>query len=507
MSIRDLNRSRKVYSFFRVAPRALPSSTSGTSGTELLTYSTIAALQAQSVTDFSSGELVYVQSVRDFFVLETTLMSGTLDSIQNIAALNNLGVWYRLGLGGNFWKNQTTWYINSDSGSDENPGSQGQPLASIDELVRRFLGLVKITSDYTINLTSTTSSIANTMGMNIDFDGGSVLFQGYPALQTNLGTIVSLSGAVNYSANTSGSAPWTTLSSANTAFFSSSVLARNCDLLYASASTETPVLGWAVGGQVVGNTANVFTTATTLTSSAGRTLWKSSVPTINTPGIIARGFGDVIFDKVKIGVSTSANVVLGGADPAAITLRLSSFESASPELAGGNIFLDRSRVRSTSGSIFVHNNTKIYGSGSAFTSPSKQINLRDSYTELGSSVIADSSIVVRGGKLILSVPLASGCVLLGSSSVEVQSNSIVDVRNLIMTMSTMNGSADTTHVMVTGQNCTVFYDSSNTPKANNVTINNGYAESFTWSQMPYQEIGTNTLVASGSLKSLLNPTD
>jgi hypothetical protein len=508
MAIRDQNRSRKVYSFFRIAPSQLPTQTGNT---DLLIFPSIGALQAQSVTSYESGMLAFVQTIRDYFFIEKTVNTGSTDSIQTLDALNYEGVWHRMGLGGSYWKNQRTWYVNSESGDDQNLGSSDKPIKTIDELYRRLLGVTKIGSSYTINLMSVTSSITNNLGLNIELDGGSVTFQGYPQLMTDLGTITALSGAVDYSAATSGSAPYISVSGALTTAFASSSLVADNNLLYVSSSTGVSVIGWALDGFNGSGGSRMFMTPTLLSNSvgAGKKLFKSSTPVINTPGVIARGWGNLYFNSLTLGVSTSTGITIGGAEPAAITLSLSSIESQLPVVAGGSIFLDRSRIRSTSGSVLFNNQTRLYGSGSGFVLPNKNLNIRDSHVELGSSVFANCQIVTRDSRIIMSVPLASGCALLRSSTIEVQSDSVVDVRNLIMTMSisgTVAGT-DSSHVTVTGQNCTVFYDSTNLPKANNITINNGYAQEFRWSDMPYQEIGTNTLVASGSLKSILNPTD
>jgi hypothetical protein len=219
---------------------------------------------------------------------------------------------------------------------------------------------------------------------------------------------------------------------------------------------------------------------------------------LNSPGVVAKGRGRVIFNNLSLGVSGNTSVVVASDDPATVQFILSSISSKATEFAGGNITLDRSRVRSTSGSIEIHNKTRMFASASGFTTQTRQnTNVRDSMLELGSTPLWNTQLFVKSSRLTLATLAASGSALC-SSSLEVQSDSVVDVRNLISSKSIGNP------VTVTGQNVTVFFDDANTPKADNVVVNNGVVPvSMTWSGASYVDLGRDTRVVSGSLQNVL----
>jgi len=480
MAIQDQNRSRKVYSFFRAAPVPLPV----TGETDLLFFNNIGELSAYDANALSSGKMAFVRSVRDYFFIEKLVNSGSTDSVQDIQANGFAGVWHRMGLGGPYWKNQRFWWIDAETGNDENLGAFDVPLKTLDELVRRLFGVQKIRSDYTVILTSVTRSIDNTYGLDVEFDGGSIIFQGAPKFSASIGTIGSIAGDVNYA---SARGP--------TVFFDGTGSVGN-NLLYASGSGGATVIGWALDG----DDGAVYTTA--FTGAVGSQLYQAASPRINTPGFMSRGQGRLVLSGVLLGVSGNSGLVVGGDASAPITFMLSSMESNSPELAGGFVTFDRSRLRSTSGSILIHNETRVYGSGSGFVTPRQQINLRDCHFEQGASSFWNSAVQVRKSQVVLSIVGVSGSALM-SSTLEVQSDSQIDVRNLIA--SKTNGLP--WPLLVTGQDVSVFYDDVNTPKANSIAVNNGFAQNFTWAQMPYLDMMRNTKIVSGALQSILGGGD
>lgn len=440
---------------------------------------------SQDVSNLESGVLAYVQSIRDFFVIERVVNSGSLDSIQDVQAYAFGGVWHRLGLGAGYWKNQRFWYINAENGFDENLGAYDAPLKTLDELVRRLFGIAKIRSDYVVTLTSVTQSIVNALGLDLEFDGGSVTFQGTPKFSASIGTISSVAGDINYAGATTP-----------TIFFNGTGSIDN-DLLYASSSLlGASALGWALDGQP----GAIYTTA--FTGSVGTDLYQASTAIINTPGFMSRGQGRLILSGVRLGSSGNSRVVVGGDESAPMTFILSSLESNSPEIAGGFITFDRSRIRSTSGSILIGNGARVYGTGSAIITPAQQVNIRDSHVEMGAWSLWNSRAVARKSQLIMSIPLASGCALV-SSSLEVQSDSTVDVRNLIASRST----GISWPVLVTGQDISVFFNDGQAPKADNIAVNNGWMQNYTWAQMPYFDMMRNTKIVSGALQSVLGGGD
>ena len=481
MAIQDQNRSRKVYSFFRAAPVPLPV----TGEADVLIFPNIGAMSAFDVSKLDSGRLAFVKSVRDYFFIEKLVNSGSTDSIQDVQANAFAGVWHRMGLGGGYWKNQRFWWIDSELGTDENLGAFDAPLKTLDELVRRLFGVAKIRSDYTVTLMSVTQSIANTFGLDVEFDGGSITFQGAPKFSASIGTIGSVAGDVDYALN-----------QGPTVFFNGTGSVSN-HLLYASASGGASVIGWAIDGEA----GAVYTTAFA-TGSSGDQLYQAASPMINTPGFMSRGQGRLILSGVRLGVSGNTGLVVGGDASAPITFILSSIESNAVDIAGGFITLDRSLVRSRSGSIVVHNETRLYGTGSGFVTPRQQINIRDAHVEQGSCVFWNSALQVRKSQLIMSVVGASGSALM-SSTLEVQSDAQVDVRNLIASRT----AGLSWPLIVTGQDVSVFYNDSQIPKADNIAINNGFALNTPWSTMPYFDMMRNTKIVSGALQSVLGGGD
>lgn len=473
MAIQDQNRSRKVYSFFRSAPVPLPTTTGDA---EMLIFANIGAMSSYNVSGIETGRLAFVNSVRDYFFIEKTINSGSTDSIQDVQASAFGGVWHRMGLGGCYWKNQRSWWINAEDGSDENLGSVDAPIKTLDELVRRLTSTTKIRSDYVVTLTSVTQSITNTFGLDVEFDGGSITFCGAPRFSASLGTITALSGDIDYS-----------LSDVPGIYFNGTGSAGN-NLLYSSGSSGKSVIGWALAG----NAGTIFTTA--FTGALGTGLFQASSPIINSPGIITRGRGSMIISGTRLGVSGSAHVVIGAADSAPISFVVSSVESNWVDFVGGSLVFDRSRIMSTSGSITIGNQTRMFGTGSGFTTPRQQINVNDSRLEHGSTVFWNSDVNVKSSQLILSTIGSSGSAL-ASSSLNVQSDSVVDVRNMISTRSLEYP------VKVTGQNCTVFYDTSQLPKADPVAVNNGHMQNFTWATLPWQDLMRDTKIVSGALNN------
>jgi hypothetical protein len=434
--------------------------------------------------NLESGRMAFVNSVRDYYFIERTVNSGSTDSIQDVQAPALAGVWHRMSLGGGYWKNQLFWWIDSESGNDENLGAQDVPLKTLDELVRRLFGIEKIRSDYVVNLTSVTQSITNTFGLDIEFDGGSITFQGTPKFSASLGTITVKSGAVNY---TQGTVP---------AVYGGFVGSALEGPLYTSAGGGYDFLGWPLDGE----SGAFYTTA--FTGTVGNQLYEASIPTINTPGIISRGLGRLILNDVRLGISGNSFIGIAGEPGARITFINSTIGSNSPDFVGGLITFDKSRVRSQLGSISVRGDAQIYGSGSGWVTPRQQINLRDCHLELASTVFCNSALQVRKSQIILGIAGASGSALM-SSTLEVQSDSQVDVRNMIATRSLdLTGS-----VLVTGQDISIFYNEASLPKADNIIINNGVTANTTWATMPYQDLMRNTKIVSGALQSVLGGGD
>ena len=451
----------------------------------MLIFPNIGAMSAYDVSKLDSGRLAFVKSVRDYFFIEKLVNSGSTDSIQDVQANAFAGVWHRMGLGGGYWKNQRFWWIDSELGTDENLGAADAPLKTLDELVRRLFGVAKLRSDYTVTLMSVTQSISNTFGLDVEFDGGSITFVGSPKFSASLASVGSLVGDVDYALN-----------QGPTIFFNGTGSVSN-HLLYASSSGGASVLGWALDGEA----GAVYTTAFA-TGSAGDQLYQAASPKINTPGFMSRGQGRLILSGVRLGVSGNAGLVVGGDASAPITFVLSSMESNSPEIAGGMVTFDRSRLRSESGSILIHGEARVYGTGSGIVTPRQQVNIRDAHFEQGSFVVWNSAVQVRKSQVILSIVGASGSALM-SSTLEAQSDSSIDVRNLIASRT----SGLPWPILVTGQDISVFFNDAQLPKADSIAVNNGFQQNYTWTQMPFFDMMRNTKIVSGALQSVLGGGD
>lgn len=436
--------------------------------------------------------MAYVNTVRDYFMLEKTVNTSSYEYTQTVESDDSLVVWHRLLLGTNYWKNQLNWTVDFTNGSDENLGSTDKPLLSLNELHRRLIGGGgRLRFNYVVNLKPSITEYTSDYAIDVELDGGSLTF--VSALSeslsvTSLGTISALSGSVNY---TSGTAP---------RIFFVGTGSVNHDYLISRSGNSYTNLGWAMAGE----TGSINTTAFA-SGTVGHTLISASPTTIITSHITARGRGSLIFSGVAITADypNYAPLNINGDQSAQILFSQCSLESPFLEISGGRVAVNRSRLYSTSGSLSITNGAKVSMIESGMvTANRKQINIRDSRLEMGSSVIWNSLPKVRSSQVIMSIANYSGSALM-SSTLDVQSNSQVDVRNLIASQT--NGIA--WPVVVTGQNVSVFFDDSSQPKANNVSVNNGVIQNLTWAGMPYQDTVRATLIASGVIQSTLNPRD
>jgi hypothetical protein len=97
---------------------------------------TLAGLSAATMND---GTQVYVATLRDRFELQTSTLTATATTV--IAALGAATKrWVRMNLGSAVWAAQTTWEVNTTTGSDEAAGAALTPLLTVSELSRRIAG-------------------------------------------------------------------------------------------------------------------------------------------------------------------------------------------------------------------------------------------------------------------------------------------------------------------------------------------------------------------------------
>src|SRR4051812_34624685 len=101
-------------------------------------WANLAAIKAVDTTNLSNGIEVFIESVKDKYVLEIASTS-TVDDIVTVQPSTGPGRWVRQLQSSNEWLIQSTWYINSVSGNDENNGAtSGTALKTHGEFRRRI---------------------------------------------------------------------------------------------------------------------------------------------------------------------------------------------------------------------------------------------------------------------------------------------------------------------------------------------------------------------------------
>lgn len=470
MTLRDRTRGRRTYSFFRSPP--VPVATLASE--ETLKFDNLSALGAQSTTDLVDGEFAYVGTVRDFFMLQKTITSGSASTAERVVGTGG-GMWHRLSLTEPYWRNQTTWFINADVGSDENLGAVDSPIKTHDELVRRIFGTGKIRSDYTVNLTSLTASVAANYAIDLELEGGSVTYVGRPGfIHIAIGMVSSSQGAVNYAL---GDVP----------HVEAPDLAGPETFLHASSSTGFHFVGLVASGSV----GQVFPTAFT-SSFVGQELYESTCPSLATSLVTIRGQGAVEFRLIDLGASE-----LNSAPGCRLRLIQSRLHASGVSLVGGRIELDQSLVIAESGSISITDRAEVVADRSLFQTRTQKIFVRDdSHLETGATTFWSSSIEVQSSRMVASIPGTSGSAMVASNLVML-SDSDVDARNMISS-GTVPAAGP---FIVRGQSVNLFFNEATPPTGNPVSINNGINTSLSWSQMPWNDMLRNVRAVSGSLQN------
>jgi len=126
-------------------------------------FPSIAALAAFPVVGVEEGEVAYVESLRDQFVLRQE-PTAEADGIAIVAANDGLQerrLWQRLNVAHPSWRMQTAWFI-STAGSDENGGLTSlTPLKTDQELARRWGVRPVLTVPTTVTYAQTPTGITN----------------------------------------------------------------------------------------------------------------------------------------------------------------------------------------------------------------------------------------------------------------------------------------------------------------------------------------------------------
>lgn len=186
MPIRDLTRSRKVYSFYRQQPVLAPTPVVQKSGDDLLYFDTTHDLGNLDDTNpqLPDGKIAYVKSVRDYYVYHFGVPEGRyVDGIENvpvnggtIGSYTTGPTWIRTGWGAEAWRSQKVWYIDPVNGEDNNNGGSagvGWALRTFDELSRRLL-VLPLRDLYQVNVVVpyATASVECRYGLDINCESG-----------------------------------------------------------------------------------------------------------------------------------------------------------------------------------------------------------------------------------------------------------------------------------------------------------------------------------------------
>lgn len=110
----------------------------GPAGTEIIVPN-VAALSAFPDGGLSNGQSAFVQSILSWWVLDTNSLEPA-DGITVATTATTVGRWLRLTSPTHpSWVIQANWFIDPNTGDDENDGqTSGTALQTISELVRRF---------------------------------------------------------------------------------------------------------------------------------------------------------------------------------------------------------------------------------------------------------------------------------------------------------------------------------------------------------------------------------
>lgn len=458
---------------------------------DLLFFENVAEMFNYNALNTRAGTMAFVKTLRDYFFIERDNNPGSTDLIEHVVAgspSGAVGVWHRLGIGGNYWKTQTTWYIDPDTGHDENLGIDvATSLKTLDELVRRFVGSEKIRDNYTVVVSSTGTVIENNYGFQADLDGGTITFTGTPVYAGSVyATISSVVGNTDYATS---AIPLLNIV-LNGGQSSPGV---DTGLLYRDSGIGNVVIGWTLAG--VPDT--IVYTVPSSGLGAGQDAYRSTIPCIATAGIVALGQGTLTFNTLQLGGVGNSSIYVGGDSTAIISLLYTDLVSDLVVIEGVHIRSTFSRLRSTANAIYIFD-AYVYALSSGVVALGQDINIEDSHVELVACPIRDANLIIKSSKLILGSG-ASNPVALVNSMIESQGNSMIDMQNVIAV------SSPTNPVEVTGQSVKVFYSDTQLPKANAVLIDNGIAptQELDWSEMPYQDTMRDTLITVGTLQNIL----
>ncbi len=146
-------------------------------GAGMLTFATVADLEAYDDSASLDGAFAYVQSVRSVWQRRVQADPLTADGITNVENPTNTATWYRSTEASPSWLDQADWYIDGNAGDDEGSGSVLEPLATHAEFMRR-LGQNRLTQNLTAHFVDTAVYLISHTTLPGQHNGFQVFYKG-----------------------------------------------------------------------------------------------------------------------------------------------------------------------------------------------------------------------------------------------------------------------------------------------------------------------------------------
>ena len=567
MAINDQNRARKVYSFYRPQPvqglfqtsaAAAAAAGAAGSGGDVIVFQNIAELQAYDVLlhALTRGQLGYVKTVRDYYLLENKEPSAGIPPLLNntntrvAAALNGDtttgNYWFRLGLCGQQWEDQTSWYIHAGNGNDENLGNNDNvPLKTLDELTLRLFACTVLKGTYNVHVQGTSVGVIDALlGLHLCGENAIVNLLGsgstsIPGVVFSSSLGVAAGGITGSVSGFFGNIPM----ASGSAFIGPDATDRA--VLYASWDVGRPTettqfLGWSLNTL---NRKQICTPALTGTTvAAGTAPTTSSIMSayysaIQVSDVSVEGSCHLTFDKLSLQLpadgtveelhfQTSNGSMMKFYMSQVCTNGIAAFmggpsNNGSIHFDGGKYLFDQSRIR-TNGNRGAPKKQTNFNQGTLAAFRRSGICAQESPTTVKATSATlefdDTSIYALTFTLIDSKVLLGNRLNAGTysesaatcgSTFNLDSDTILDVGGAISP--TFNGSIAQASYKINNPDCTILYDSTFTPASGTINVATQTGMNVTnqsWSQTPIFDMLSAAKVVPGALRwRLLRPTD
>ena len=461
MAIHDKHRARKTYTFNRVKP--VPFEADLIITTNLLSFSgsqinLISELPYISIPGtFMTGTvpMIFVNSVKDYFVYSEETNYATEDNITNISSNTSSGFWYRLELRNPFWKKQTDWFIDFINGNDENSGSLSLPIKTHAELERRIFDHILVEDDYNVYFISNSTEEIET---SFQLNGGSITYHG---LLTNTSSLTHQDNDREIDGS-SLTGPYVTVASTS----------PNADVLFNS-NLEFIGLSYEEYNHSPFATINTTPSSGSITS----TILNTTLMQCNFNMINAKGSGDVTFKNLHV---TSSNVNSNDANIKFYQSILEGAENQILTLRGNDLIIEQSKL--TSPQEINTFNVNMFVSQSLILSTT--LDLKNSACSFDASIIASSIISSSNSAVNFNIVTpTSGCLFTDGSDFVVMHNNLVDAGNYFHSASQQNQKSIDVSL---SQNSMITHPTSQYDE-HELLLHDGLI--LSWSTTPYSNFG------------------